>query len=111
VPFTRETEGESGDTLQEGAWLCIVMRISEGTTLLLCTSKICRQGKYSFLGFFKLYSAIFNDVFQVLNLFFYMSQKFILLSNGIRLQSITHSVLAWLAIGDFHRIMSSTNAL
>jgi hypothetical protein len=36
VPFTRETEGESGDTALEGAWLCIVMRISEGTLLLLC---------------------------------------------------------------------------
>ncbi len=57
------------------------------------------------------YSALFNNVFDALNLLLIILYTYVaeiqLPGNGIRLLA---KVLPWLDIGDFNHIMSSTNA-
>jgi hypothetical protein len=78
-------------------------------TAVVSKQELKAKTKISFLVFI-VYSPIFNDVFKAFNLYFYMPQKFILLSDGIRLLSITFRVLAWLAISDFQAQMLYTSS-
>ncbi len=58
-----------------------------------------RKLKYSFL--IMTYSALFNNVFEAVNLFLIIIVEF----SSSPEHRVLARVLPWLAIGDFHRIM------